>query len=183
MAAAAPEGFLHFTSRTLREFEPSISGLHERMIIRTLRMLLENCITEMLSEEANGWERMVGIFSEMKETIHSLSKFDNYRCNASRLCAAIGEGIKTEHSDFERLDAEDVIALYSTEAERIGFFVGLYEGMGRSLEALVADAEFLRQFGNNAPHVFAEILSRLKLMEQHGKKVIEQILTEQEHSE
>ena len=179
---AAPEGFLHFTSRKLREWEPSIPGLRERMIVRTLRMLLENCMTEMYTEESNGWEGMVGIFVEMRETIRSLSKFDNYRCNASRLCSAIGAGIEVEHPAFERLDAEDIISIYTTEAERIGFFVSLYEGVSRSLEALAGDAEFMRQFGNNSSYVFGEIISRVKMMAESGKTVIEQLLTGHELS-
>lgn len=178
----ASEGFLHFSSRKLRELEPSIPGLHERMIIRTLRMLLENCMIEMCEDEANGWEGMVKIFVEMKETISCLSKFGDYATNASRLCTAISEGIKTEHPDFERLDAEDIIVMYTTEAERIGFFLGLYEGMSRSVEALASDSDFLRHFGNNAPYVFIEILSQINMIVGCGKTIIEQILTRDERS-
>ncbi len=85
------ETFLHFTARTLMELEPSIPGLHERMIVRTLRMLLENGLAEISTDEANGWTRIVEIYVELRDTISALASFGHYRSTASRLCSGISD--------------------------------------------------------------------------------------------
>ena len=162
---------MHFCTRTLQGLEPSIPGLHERMIIRTLRLLLDNCVVELYASEADSWERSVEIFVEMRDTIYALRSM---RSNASRLCSAISKGLDTEHRS-----ASGIIARYTSDVERVFFFVGLYERVGDSLEKLMEDLDFMQSMGSCGPCVFAEIISRVRLMAQRGKNLIEDILTAQ----
>ena len=173
MTSNSEEGFMHFCTRTLQGFELTIPGLHERMIIRMLRQLLENCVAELYASEANSWERTVEIFVEMRDIIGALRSMDP-RSNASRLCTAISEGLDTEYRC-----ATGIIDQHTTDVQRVQFFVGLYEGVSGTLEALAQDQDFMRSMGNCAPYTFAEIISRIRVMAQRGKNFIEDILTAQ----
>lgn len=167
------EGFMHFCIRTLKGLEPSIPGLHERMIIRTLRLLLENCITELCSCDANSWERTVEIFVEMRDAIEALRNM-NPPSNASRLCSAISKGLYTDDRSVT-----GIVDDHTTDLERVQFFVGLYAGVGESLEDLTGDQVFMLSMGNLGPYAFAVIISRIRFMAQKGKNFIEDILTSQ----
>jgi hypothetical protein len=167
------EGFMHFCIRTLKGLEPSIPGLHERMIIRTLRLLLENCITELCSCEANSWERTVEIFVEMRNAIGALQNM-NPPSNASRLCSAIRKGLYTDERSVT-----DIVDNNTTDLERVRFFVAVYEGVGESLDDLTGDQVFMLSMGDLGPYAFAVIISRIRFMVQMGKNFIEDILTVQ----
>ena len=138
------EDFLQFTAHTLMELESSIPELHERMIVRTLRMLMENGLVEASTDAGNGWTRIVEIYVELRDTISALAAFGHYRSTASSLCSGISDGLKVEHPDFEHLGAAEIIALYTTQTEQIRFFVGLYEGICCALESLTGNAEIGR---------------------------------------
>ena len=161
------EGFMHFCTRMLQELEPTIPGLHERMTVRTLRMLLENCVTELSASEANSWERAVEIFIEIRDTINALCSI-NPRSNAAKLCTAIHDGIDTDPGDIRGITDR-----HSNDVKRVQFFVGLYNNIGNSLERLTEDREFMMHMGNCAPHTFEEIIARVRRMEQKGKQIIQ----------
>ncbi len=112
------EGFMHFCTRMLQELEPTIPGLHERMTVRTLRMLLENCVTELSASEANSWERAVEIFIEIRDTISALCSI-NPRTHAAKLCTAIHDGIDTDPGDIR-----GIIDRHSNDVKRVQFFCG-----------------------------------------------------------
>ena len=176
-----PENFLHLTARTLLELEPSIPGLHERMIVRTLRMLMENGFVEASrADAADIWTRIVEIYVELRDTISALASIGDYRSTASRLCKGISDGLKVEHPDFEHLGAAEIIALYTTQTEQVRFFVGLYEGICCALESLTGNAELMRQLGNNSLHAFASIIARAKMISETGKTYLDQLHTERE---
>ena len=169
------ETFLHLTARTLMEMEPSIPELHERMTVRTLRMLMENGMVEASTDAANGWERVVEIYVELRDTISALASAGDHRSTASRLCSGISDGLKVQH-----LGAADIIALYTTQTEQVQFFIGLYEGVCRALESLSGDAELMRQLGNNSLHAFASLIARAKTIIEFGKTFLEQLHTQRE---
>jgi hypothetical protein len=91
------ETFLQFTAHALMELESSIPELHERMIVRTLRMLMENGMVEASTDAANGWERVVEIYVELRDTISALASAGDHRSAASRLCSGISDGLKVQH--------------------------------------------------------------------------------------
>jgi hypothetical protein len=169
------ETFLHLTARTLMEMEPSIPELHERMTVRTLRMLMENGTVEGSTDAANGWERIVEIYVELRDTISALASAGDHRSAASRLCSGISDGLKVQH-----LGAADIIALHTTQTEQVRFFIGLYEGVCRALESLSGDAELMRQLGNNSQHAFASLIARAKTIIESGKTFLEQLHTQRE---
>jgi hypothetical protein len=151
----------------LQELEPTIPGLHERMTVRTLRMLLENCVTELSASEANSWERAVEIFIEIRDTVSVLCSIDP-RSNAAKLCTAIREGMDTDPAN-----TRSIIDQHANDVKRVQFFVGLYNNIGNSLERLTEDREFMMHMGNCAPHTLEEIIARVRRMEQKGKHIID----------
>lgn len=174
------ETFLQFTAHALMELESSIPGLHERMIVRTLRMLMENGLVEASTDAANGWTRIVEIYVELRDTISALASIGDYRSTASRLCKGISDGLKVEHPDFEHLGAAEIIGLYTTETERVLFLVGLFEGICCALESLTGNADLMRQLGNNSIHAFASIIARAKIIIESGKTFLEHLHTQRE---
>ena len=163
---ATDEGFMRSCTRTLKDFEPGIPGLRERMMVRTLRMLLENCVIELQTSEANSWERAVEIYIEMRDTIHALGSMGP-GSNASRLCYAISGGLDTDPHD-----AIGITNQHTDDIGRVQLFVGLYEEVGNSLERLTADREFMLSMGNCGPHVYAEIIAQVRRTIQRGKLFI-----------
>ena len=162
-------GFISFAISKLIDLEPSIPGLHERMCIRTLRMLLENYIAEIFSDEANSWVRIIEIFIELRESIRGLGSV-NTGSNASKFYSTISAGLDVEY-------ALDTVALYATDVEKIGFAMIVYCGAIDALELLAADQALMKSLGNNGPNTFAEIISKFECANDYGKKIIEGILT------
>jgi len=176
-----PENFLHLTARTLLDLEPSIPGLHERMIVRTLRMLMENGFVEASrADAADIWTRIVEIYVELRDIISALASVGDCRSAASRLCSGISDGLKVKHPDFEHLGAAEIIALYTTETEQILFVVGLYKRICRALESLTGDAELMRQLGNNSLHAFVSLTTRAKMIIESGETYHEQLHNQRE---
>jgi hypothetical protein len=167
-------GFIQFAISKLIDLEPTIPGLHERMCIRTLRMLLENYIAEIVSDEANSWVRILEVFIELRGSIRGLGSV-NAGSNASKIYSTISAGMDVETPGH----ALDTVALYATDMEKIGFAMTVYCGAIDALELLAADKELMTRLGNNAPNTFAEIISKFECAVDYGKKLIERFLTPQ----
>ncbi len=141
-------------------------------------MLLENYMTEVFSDsdEANSWIRIIEVFIELRESIRGLGLV-NPGTYASNIYSTICAGLDIEHPGDGQLHALDIVALYSTDVEKIGFAMTVYCGVIHALELLAGNQELMRRLGNNGQNTFAEIISKFECAVDYGKKIIEGFLT------
>ena len=177
MAAAAPR-WLNIVIATLRELEPTIPYLPERMTVRMLRMILENGMAEVDLEAPPEvqWENSIHIFDFMRNCIRVLSLADP-GSNSARLCCAISDGMSVVNSNDGSVQTpSEIIHLNNTDTEKIGFMVCIYQRISDELMVLVRDDSYMECMGPEGRVKFTEIISLMQMMVDMGTKYINDVL-------
>lgn len=129
----------------IRDLEPSIPCLRDRMTVRALRMLLENSMLEMY-----GYDKSVVIFAEMNQLVRSMA-LANPGSSSARLCCVVNEAM---------LGSPIANFLYRpcTDVDRMCFFIGFYRNICEGLTGLMGDEDFMQTMGCQGHAKFSEVV-------------------------
>ena len=156
-----------------RDLEPSIPGLPERMAVRMLRSVLENNIDEVrMMDRSVQWDVFVRVFLSMRAAVYGLSVAFADAGAASRLYAAIHEGLRTVNGDGSVQGEAELFERCSSDVGIVTFVLELYAGVIGGLTELARDARFMESMGPMGPSVFADIIGSLEAVQTEGEKII-----------
>ena len=161
----------------LREFEPSIPCLPERMAVRMLRLVLENNLEEVgLFEKSMHWECFVRIFLMMRSATKGLSIAYADTCpNASKLCSVIYDGLKTFNENGSIQTESDLVDRCHSDLGCVKFVLDVYCGVASNLSELTQDEHFMDSMGPNGPLFFSSIIVSLDAVHREFVKMVSQM--------
>jgi hypothetical protein len=171
-------------TKTLHELEQTIPGQQERMTVRMIRMIIENGLAEVESAMSHDdqWAVSIEIFVMMRSFFSVLS-LANPGTDSARLCSVIRDGMSIMNADGSLPTAREIIDHNVTVTDRFGFVICVYQRVSDELTDLTRDDGFMKCMGSEGEVKFAEITSLMNLMVDIGKKIVDDILEQQNESD
>ena len=180
--------WLETITKTLRELEPTIPDLPERMTVRMLRMIIENGMAEVDDSDGGAspnlvrWEKSIRVLAFMRNSISALSKMALSTCNSARLCRAVSDGMSVvvvvnsdnnnnnNNNDRSFQTPSEIIDQNNTDTERLSFMLCVWKRVSDELTVLVMDDAFMECMGPEGRVKFAEIISLMQFIVDIGTK-------------